>query len=133
MSGIATAPSEIRVGTPFSRFVAIVGIIVGFIAILGIGVLSLLNYRGWKAGLDKYPVLAWIVGWLALSGLGGVLVIVVFAGWSRVDDYGGAGTLVMVIGSVAGTILTWRYDQRHAAFPTLKLKSASTPPRPDSN
>jgi fatty acid desaturase len=133
MSAQHTAPAEITVGTPFSRFVAVVGIVVGFIAILGIGVLSLLNYRGWKAGRDRYPVLAWLVGWFALSGIGCFVAVLALAGWSRIGDYGSAGSLAMVIGSLVGTVLTWFYDQRHAPFPTLKLKSGSAPPRPDSN
>jgi len=129
---MASAAETPLVGTRFSRAVALTGVVIGFVGILALGALALFNYNGWKRGRDRYPILAWLVAWLGIIAVAGISLTAVFFGPGRIDDFGGWGSVVMVVGSPIATFLTWRYDQAHANVPTLKLgKHDPAPARPD--
>jgi hypothetical protein len=119
------------VGTRFSRGIALIGVVIGFIAIVLLGAVALLNYNGWKKGRDRYPILAWLIGWFGIVGIVSYLAVYLAVG-SRVSDYGGLGSVVMVVGATVGTFLTWRYDLAHAEHPSLKRgRNDPAPPRSD--
>ncbi len=118
--GMRTTTPTIKPGTPFSRAVAIVGIASGLVAILGLGVVAWINYNGWRKGRDKYPILAWFIGWLAITGIVSALSAFAILGGSRVSDFGEQATIIMAVGAVLGTLATWWYDQVRADRPTLK-------------
>lgn len=118
MSGSST--HDAQVGTQFSHTIAIIGIVAGFIAIIALGAIALYNYNGWKKGRDKYPIVAWLVGWLAIIAVTGVLTTLLIGGPSLVDKTGGTGTLIMAVGAPLATYWTWLYDRAHASHRTLK-------------
>src|SRR5207344_913486 len=96
---VATADARPMVGTRFSRAVALTGVVIGFVGILALGALALFNYNGWKRGRDRYPILAWLVAWLGIIAVAGISLTAVFFGPGRIDDFGGWGSVVMVVGS----------------------------------
>lgn len=88
---MATIGQDVQVGTPFSRAIAVIGIVAGFIAMIVLGAIALYNYNGWKLGRDKYPIAAWVVGCIAIIGVTGVLTTLLIGGTALMNRTGETG------------------------------------------
>jgi H+/Cl- antiporter ClcA len=119
--------SSPTVGTPFTRGLAVAGIVLGMIGLLALGLLAWWNYDGWKKGRDKYPLLAWYVAWFVIIGVIGVLVTLLIGGWQRVSADGGIGTAVMFVGAFLATDVTYYFNEVKADVPTLKTARGQAP------
>jgi hypothetical protein len=117
-------------GTRFSRAVAVGGILLLASPFMFLGAISWFNYTGWMKGRDRYPIVAWFSAWFGLSAVFSIAVIYLIAGGNAVDRFGGVGTIIMLVGGVAGATAMWWYDQSAAERPTLKVAPSSRLSRP---
>ena len=119
------ASDQPLVGTSATRGLAIVGIAIGLLLVVGFGLLAWWNYDGWKKGRDRYPLVAWYIAWLGIIGVAHFVVTLAVVGSDRVWDYGGIGTVVMVVGAFLATDVTWYLNETRADSPTLKPRRGS--------
>ena len=113
------------VGTRVTRGLAIAGIAIGLLLVVGFGLLAWWNYDGWKKGRDRYPLIAWYIAWLGIIGVAHFAVTLAVVGPDRGWDYGGIDTVVMVVGAFLATDVTWYLNETRADDPTLKPRRGS--------
>jgi hypothetical protein len=85
-----------RDGAP--RFLALLGIGAGFLALIVPGVFALRSYRRWQEGIVLQPSFAWVMGILALWAAV-VVPLLVFT------DFLGLAILLGVVGPLASIVM----------------------------
>lgn len=83
------------------RWLAILGIVAGFVALVVPGLVALRSYRRWRDRITLQPAFAWVTGIIAIW-------TAVVAGILLATDFVGLAVLVAVIGPVASVVIALR-------------------------